>query len=104
MRIADLQEKIDTTTAADTLTESYSQQWEAMSQLDQAGPVMQFMASNDLIFVVLGVSLIIWLVLIGFLIRLDKKVSSLEQQLENTESENRQSKETMYTPQENELE
>jgi hypothetical protein len=74
------------TSAADTLTQSYSQKWDAAGQMDQAGPIMQFMASNDLIFVVLGVSLIIWLVLLFTLFRLDRKVSSLEEQIQESES------------------
>ncbi len=37
-----------------------------------------FMYSHNLIFVVLGVSLIIWLLLAVYLIRLDKKLSRLE--------------------------
>jgi hypothetical protein len=85
MKIADISTQIDTTTAADTLSKSYDQKWEAMNQMDQAGPLMQFMASNDLIFVVLGVSLIIWLVLLTFLIRLDKKVGRLEQEIDSPE-------------------
>lgn len=86
MKIAELYQTIDTTATPDTLTESYGQEWEAMTQIDQAGPVMQFMASNDLIFVVLGVSLIIWLVLLTFLIRLDVKVGRLEQHMDSTET------------------
>lgn len=88
MKAADIYARMDTTAVADTLTESYGQKWEAMNQIDQAGPLMQLMASNDLIFVVLGVSLIIWLILITFLIRLDKKVNRLEQELESVDTEN----------------
>jgi hypothetical protein len=72
---------IQNSSAVDTLTKSYSKKWEAAGHMDQAGPIMQFMASNDLIFVVLGVSLIIWLVLLFTLFRLDRKVSSLEEQV-----------------------
>ncbi len=86
MKITEFYQTIDTTATPDTLTESYGQEWEAMSQLDQAGPLMQFMASNDLIFVVLGVSLIIWLVLLAFLIRLDRKVGRLERQVDAAET------------------
>jgi hypothetical protein len=73
-------------TAVDTLTQSYSQKWDAAGQMEEAGPIMQFMASNDLIFVVLGVSLIIWLVLLFTLFRVDRKVRALEEQLEETDN------------------
>jgi CcmD family protein len=43
------------------------------------------MSSNDLIFVVLGVSLIIWLILLFFLFRVDKKVTNLEEQIKNNQ-------------------
>lgn len=64
----------------DTLSGDYSQ-WEAAAEMEQSGAFIQMMASNDLIFVVLAVSLIIWLVLLFFIIRLDKKVSGLEETL-----------------------
>lgn len=66
----------------DTLTQSYSDQWEAMESLDQASPFVQFMGSNDLIFVVLGVSLIIWFVLLFYLMRVDRKLTRLEDELD----------------------
>lgn len=72
----------DSITTADTLTSVYSQKWEAASGFEQANPVIQAAASNDLIFIVLGVSLIIWFVLLFFIIRVDKKVANLEQQME----------------------
>ncbi len=62
----------------DTLTRSYSDQWNAMEHLDEASGFVRMMASNDLLPVVLGVSLIIWFVLLFFLIRLDRKVGRLE--------------------------
>lgn len=65
----------------DTLTENYSQKWEAMNNLDQSGVIVQTLASNDLIFIVLGVSLIIWFILLYFMIRVDKKVHKLEEQV-----------------------
>jgi len=71
----------DTAAAVDTLTQTYSRKWEAMGELDQAGPFIQAAASYDLIFIVLGVSLIIWFVLLFFLVRVDRKVSRLEEQL-----------------------
>lgn len=73
----------DTVAAVDTLSESYSQ-WDAASGMEQASPIMQAIASNDLIFVVLGVSLIIWFVLLFFIIRVDKKVGELEKEIEQS--------------------
>lgn len=70
----------------DTLTSSYSDKWSGPESGETASAFIQFMSSNDLIFVVLGVSLIIWFVLIFFLIRVDKKVSKLEKTLEENES------------------
>lgn len=84
MNISLIQVQEDTAAVVDTLSESYSSKWEASSGLEQAGPVMQAVASNDLIFVVLGVSLIIWLVLLFFIIRTDKKVGQLEEELEHS--------------------
>ncbi len=73
-------------TDVDTLTKSYSDQWGAMDQMEEASAFVQMMASNDLIFVVLGVSLIIWFVLLFFMVRVDRKVTKLENKL-NTEEE-----------------
>jgi len=72
----------DTVAAVDTLTKSFSQKWDAMDKIDSASPILQMAASHDLIFIVLGVSLIIWFVLLIFLIRLDRKVDKLEQELD----------------------
>lgn len=69
-------------TTVDTLTSSYSDQWAGVENPEQSSAFIQFMTSNDLIFVVLGVSLIIWFVLLFFLIRVDKKVTKLEQSVE----------------------
>lgn len=76
-----IQVQQDTTTAVDTLTRSYSEKWKAAKEMEEAGAIMQTMASHDLIFVVLAVSLIIWFVLLFYLIRVDKKVSKLEEQI-----------------------
>jgi hypothetical protein len=46
------------------------------------------MASHDLIFIVLGVSLIIWFVLLFFIIRTDRKVSQLEEMVKQNSTEN----------------
>ncbi|MGM0506719.1 MAG: CcmD family protein [Bacteroidota bacterium] len=70
-------------TAVDTLTQSYSEEWEAMSQLEQASGMVQWMATNDLMPVVLVVSLTIWFVLLFYLVRMDKKLTRLEEKMEN---------------------
>lgn len=72
----------DSVAAVDTLTSNYSDKWDAAANLEQSGGFIQAMASNDLIFVVLAVSLVIWFVLLYFIIRVDKKVGKLEDQLE----------------------
>ncbi|WP_069131029.1 CcmD family protein [Rhodohalobacter halophilus] len=84
MKLNDIQDTA--TTAVDTLTQSYGDRWEGTGTED-ASAFIQFMSSNDLIYVVLGVSLIIWFVLLFFMIRLDKKVSSLEEQIDRQKSE-----------------
>lgn len=84
MKFLSVQAQEDTVAAVDTLTESYSKKWDGTTGLDQADPVIQAMASYDLIFVVLGVSLIIWFVLLFFIIRVDKKVGKLEEEIEQS--------------------
>ena len=73
-------------TAVDTLTSSYSDKWEGVDDPESTSVFIQFMSSNDLIFVVLGVSLIIWFVLLFFIIRVDRKVSNLEKTVEEDKS------------------
>lgn len=82
--ITNIQE--DTTAAVDTLTETYSQKWDAANGFAESSGFIQAAASYDLIFIVLAVSLIIWFVLLFFIIRVDKKVSKLEEQVEHTKS------------------
>ncbi len=79
-----LQIQEDTVAAVDTLTENYSQKWDGAAGLEQAGPLIKTAASYDLIFIVLGVSLIIWFVLLFFIVRLDKKVGKLEKEIEQS--------------------
>jgi len=74
-------------TAVDTLTRSYSGKWEGVEGIEQSSGFIQFMASNDLIFVVLGVSLIIWFILLFYLIRVDRNLKKIENSL-NEESKN----------------
>ena len=69
-------------TTVDTLTSSYSDKWAGVDNPEQTSEFIQFLGSNDLIFVVLGVSLIIWFVLLFFIVRVDNKVSELEKTVE----------------------
>jgi type IV secretory pathway VirB6-like protein len=66
-------------TSVDTLTYD---QWAGVENTEQTSAFIQFMSSHDLIFVVLGVSLIIWFVLLFFMFTVDRKVSKLEKILE----------------------
>ena len=72
--------------AVDTLTSSYSDQWDGVGGAEEASGFIQFMSSNDLIFVVLGVSLIIWFVLLFFMIKVDRNVSKLEKIIDEKDS------------------
>lgn len=75
-----------TTTTVDTLTQTYSDKWSGTEGMENASGFVQLMASNDLIFVVLGVSLIIWFILLFYLIKVDRKVSDLEKKIETEKS------------------
>lgn len=77
-----------TPSVVDTLTESYSGEWEAMSQMDQASGLVQWMATNDLMPVVLAVSLTIWFVLLFYMVRMEGKLSRLEEKMERRTEEN----------------
>ncbi|MBO6793210.1 MAG: hypothetical protein JJ895_04815 [Balneolaceae bacterium] len=72
-------------TAVDTLTKAYSEVWAGQESVEEMNAIVAFMYSNDLIYVVLGVTLIIWSVLLFFMIRVDKKVASLEEKLNSEE-------------------
>ena len=69
----------DTTAVVDTLTQAYSDIWQASSNDQQTG-IIGFLSSNDLIFVVLAVTLIIWFVLLFFMIRIDRRLGQLEKE------------------------
>jgi hypothetical protein len=73
-------------TPMDTLSVAYSDKWMAAANQGE-GFFMSFMSSNNLIFVVLGVTLIIWTVLIVYLSRVDKTISKLENQLNHSSNE-----------------
>ncbi len=60
----------------DTLTTAYAEKWDGATE--STNWFIQFMNSNDLSFVVLGVSLIIWFVLLGYLYSIDSKLNRLE--------------------------
>lgn len=70
--------------AADTLSDNYYQSWSGVGEQAEANIFIQIMSSNDLILVVLAVSLIIWFVLAFFLIRVDRKMDALEQKFLET--------------------
>lgn len=59
------------------------EQYEQYQGVEASEGFMGLLTSNDLILVVLGVSLIIWFVLLAFLIKIDRKVTRLEQQHES---------------------
>ena len=86
MKYSLIQAQTDTASAADTLTQSYSSNWEGSGAFEHASPAIQAAASNDLIFIVLGVSLIIWFVLLFFIIRVDRKVGQLEHELKQSKN------------------
>lgn len=56
----------DSTAVVDTLTQAYSEVWAGQESVEEANAIIAFMYSNDLIYVVLGVTLIIWSVLLFF--------------------------------------
>lgn len=70
----------------DTLSQSYGEMWTADEFVESSNVFITFMYSNDLIFVVLGVTLIIWFVLLFFIFRVDKKLSKLEQEIQQTQN------------------
>lgn len=82
-----IQVQEDTVSTVDTLSSSYSNKWDTAESVEQSGMLMQMLASYDLIFVVLAVSLIIWFTLLYFIVRVDKKVARLEQQIEQQSTE-----------------
>lgn len=75
-----IQAQEDTSAVVDTLSQSYADKWQGSEHISEAGAFVQAMASYDLIFVVLSVSLIIWFILLYFMIRVDRKVSELEKE------------------------
>lgn len=74
--------------AADTLSDNYYQSWSGTGSQAEAGMFVQIMSSNDLIFVVLAVSLVIWFVLAFYLVRVDRKIDALEQKVSAANPQN----------------
>lgn len=64
---------------SDTLSKAYDAKWEASEGFGQDSSVIQWFSSNDLVFVVGAVSLIIWVGILYYLIRIEKKLKVLEQ-------------------------
>jgi hypothetical protein len=60
--------------SADTLTQAYSEKWQGVQST--GGPSV--LESNELIFIVLGVTLIVWFVLLGYLFKIEKQLKTLE--------------------------
>jgi hypothetical protein len=93
----------ETPVSVDTLTESYSGSWEGVQGIEQSSAFIRFMASDDLIWVVLGVSLIIWFILLFFIIRVDKKVSGLENAVKESQKNEPSGSSTEVKDQDKEL-
>lgn len=55
----------------------------AQQQNTEKGPVNEFFRSNDKIYVIVGVLVIIFLGIVLFLIRLDRKIGKLEEREKN---------------------
>lgn len=75
------------TSNVDSVSNRYSERWEGLEGIEESSSFIQFMGSNDLIFVVLGVSLIIWFVLIFFMVKIDRNLTRLEKEIESEKKE-----------------
>jgi len=64
---------------ADTLSQAYDNKWGASEGFGQDSSIIQWFSSNELVFVVGAVSLIIWIGILYYLVRIEKKLSLLEQ-------------------------
>lgn len=85
MTFLSIQAQEDTVAAVDTLSDSY-EGWEGTAGFEDASMFVQAAASYDLIFIVLGVSLIIWFILLFFIIRVDKKIGRLEDEIQQSQN------------------
>lgn len=78
--------QLDSTAVVDTLTQAYSDIWQPIESSNN-NAFINVMASNNLIFVVLGVTLIIWFVLLYFMITIDRRLGKIEQETASTQKE-----------------
>ncbi len=72
-------------TPPDTVGNAYAERWDGAGA-EETNALFQWMSSNELMPVVLVVSLIIWLVFVFYLVRMDKKIEAVEKQLLNREN------------------
>jgi len=68
---------------AESVATAYDSIWGGTSPAAAPSPLEQVMLSNDKLFVVLVVVLIIWFGVIFFLLRTDRKISGLERSIED---------------------
>ncbi|MEX1010568.1 MAG: hypothetical protein WDZ29_00750 [Balneolaceae bacterium] len=71
----------------DTLAQSFGENWQGAGSMEGSSAFVQMMSSNELLPVVLGVSLIIWFVLLFFLVRVDLRIKALENELDESEKD-----------------
>lgn len=71
---------------SDTLTSVYGDKWEAADNLTQEPSWIQWLSQNDLVYVVGLVSLVIWIGILYYLIRIEKKLSVLENKPINSQN------------------
>jgi CcmD family protein len=76
----------DSTAVVDTLTQAYSDIWQPVAGSENSA-FINLLASNDLIFVVLGVTLIIWFVLLFYMVKIDRRLGRIEQETASTVKE-----------------
>jgi hypothetical protein len=81
-----MQEAPDSTAAS--ISTAYDSIWANPGAAAASGPFEQVMLSDDKLFVVLGVVLIIWIGLILLLIRNDRRLRELERTVEENIPEN----------------
>lgn len=85
------------TAVQDTAASGFAPNWHGAESIQNSSTFITMMASHNLIFIVLAVSLIIWFVLLFFIIRTDRKITQLEKQVS---SETELSNETELSSQE----
>lgn len=70
---------------SDTLSTAYQDKWQASNDLSTDNAFIQWMASNELIYVVGAVSLIIWIGILYYLLRIEKSLRLLETKASNND-------------------